>query len=137
MKIAVVTEDGKTISAHFGRAPYYVVLMVEDGRVTGREQREKPAHGHGHHEHQGQGGMVQLHEGGSGTGSAGGSETHGAMVAPIEDCQVLIGRGMGYPAYESIQAAGIQPIITDVREIDEAVQQYLKGELADHPERLH
>ena len=36
MKIAAVTDDGKTISAHFGRARYYVVVTVEDGKVTER-----------------------------------------------------------------------------------------------------
>jgi predicted Fe-Mo cluster-binding NifX family protein len=35
MKIAAVTEDGVIISQHFGHAPYYVVLTVEDGRVAG------------------------------------------------------------------------------------------------------
>lgn len=43
MKIAIVTEDGRTISQHFGRAPYYAVLTVEDGIVTGRELRPKSA----------------------------------------------------------------------------------------------
>ena len=47
MKIAAVTEDGVTISQHFGRAPYYVVLTIADGQVVAREQREKVAHGRG------------------------------------------------------------------------------------------
>ena len=29
MKIAAVSEDGVTISQHFGRAPFYVVVTVE------------------------------------------------------------------------------------------------------------
>ena len=32
MKIACITEDGHTISQHFGRAPYYLVLTVENDR---------------------------------------------------------------------------------------------------------
>ncbi|MGE5602202.1 MAG: NifB/NifX family molybdenum-iron cluster-binding protein [Nitrososphaerales archaeon] len=51
------------------------------------------------------------------------------MLAPISDCQVLISRGMGYEACDSLRGAGIQAIITDVRDIDEAVRQYLRGEL--------
>jgi predicted Fe-Mo cluster-binding NifX family protein len=58
MKIAVVSDDGKTISRHFGRAQYYVVFTVEDGEITGSEQRDKAGHrqfaaeeGHHHHEH--------------------------------------------------------------------------------------
>jgi len=45
MKIAAVSDD-VTISQHFGRAPFYVVITVEEGRVTGREVREKMGHAH-------------------------------------------------------------------------------------------
>ena len=37
MKIAAITEDGKTISLHFGRALSYLVLTVEEGVITQRE----------------------------------------------------------------------------------------------------
>ena len=47
MKIAVVTDDGETISQHFGRAQHYVVLTIENGQVTGREMRDKFGHRHG------------------------------------------------------------------------------------------
>jgi predicted Fe-Mo cluster-binding NifX family protein len=30
MKIAIVSDDGMTISQHFGRATYYVVVSVEN-----------------------------------------------------------------------------------------------------------
>ena len=46
MKIAFVTDDERTVSAHFGRALHYVVLTVEGGQVTLRETREKAAHHH-------------------------------------------------------------------------------------------
>ena len=32
MKIAAITEDGTTISQHFGRAPLYLVVTVEDAK---------------------------------------------------------------------------------------------------------
>ena len=35
MKIAFVTDDGQSISAHFGRAAYYLVVDVVDGKETG------------------------------------------------------------------------------------------------------
>ena len=44
MKIAVITDNGKTISRHFGRAPHYVVVTVENGKVIAREMREKVGH---------------------------------------------------------------------------------------------
>ena len=59
MKIAVITDDGKTISQHFGRAPYYMVFSVEDGKISGREMRDKLSHKNfpGEHpeEHHGEG----------------------------------------------------------------------------------
>jgi len=41
MKLAVITDDGKTISQHFGRALSYMVLTIEDGKITEREMRSK------------------------------------------------------------------------------------------------
>ena len=43
MKIAIVTDDGQSISAHFGRARAYAVLTVRDGAVVERELRPKSA----------------------------------------------------------------------------------------------
>ena len=43
MKIAIVTDDGQSISAHFGRARAYAVLTVRDGVVVERELRPKSA----------------------------------------------------------------------------------------------
>ena len=44
MKIAAVSEDGVTVAQHFGRAPDYVVVTVEDGRVVGCETRPRVGH---------------------------------------------------------------------------------------------
>ena len=44
MKIAAVSDDGTTISQHFGRAQYYVVVTVEDGQLTDHETRDKLGH---------------------------------------------------------------------------------------------
>jgi hypothetical protein len=46
MKIAAITDDGKTISQHFGRAPYYLVVTVEGGEIVERELRDKLGHTH-------------------------------------------------------------------------------------------
>jgi predicted Fe-Mo cluster-binding NifX family protein len=59
------------------------------------------------------------------------------MAATIADCEVLLCRGMGAGAYESMKQAGIRPIVTDIPNIDEAVQTYLKGEIVDRTDRLH
>lgn len=133
MKIAAVSDDGVTISQHFGRAPFYVVVTVEEGRVTGREVREKMGHAHfaGEHHH-GHG----LDPRGHGFDPAAQSR-HARMIAAITDCEILLARGMGAGAYENLRQAGIRPVLTDIARIDDAVQAYLEGRLEDHPERLH
>ena len=54
MKIALVTENENEISQHFGRAPFYMVVNVEDGKITQKEMRARTGHGtcvcgEGHH----------------------------------------------------------------------------------------
>lgn len=133
MKIAAVSDDGVTISQHFGRALFYVVITVEEGQIIGREIREKMRHAHfaGEHHH-GHGADPRGH----GFDPAAQSR-HARMIEAIADCDVLLARGMGTGAYESLRRAGIRPIITDIARIDDAVQAYLEGKLEDHPEWLH
>ena len=146
MKIAAVTDDGKTISAHFGRARYYVVVTIEDGKVTEREMRAKAGHhdfAHGEHEagggsHERQHGREHSHEHDQEHGwDAGAQSRHQVMFAAITDCQVLLARGMGQGAYYGLMGAGIRPIVTTVNDINEAVEAFVGGSLEDHPERLH
>jgi predicted Fe-Mo cluster-binding NifX family protein len=132
MKIAVISEDGKTVSQHFGRAPLYVVLTVEDGKVMAKETRDKT----GHHSFAG-----QPHEDtasgerhGYGAGAQG---RHASMMGTIADCQVLIAGGMGWGAYDSLKSRDIEAIVTDVSDIDQAVKLYIEGKLANLMERLH
>jgi predicted Fe-Mo cluster-binding NifX family protein len=133
MKIAVISEDGTTISQHFGRAPYYVVVTVEDGEVVDREKRDKPGHHSFAHQHQEHG---HHHEEGHGFGAASQAK-HASMAEPIADCQVLIAGGMGWGAYENLTSRGIETIVTDIKKIDEAVKLYIEGKLLNLQQRLH
>jgi len=132
MKIAVISDDGTTISQHFGRAPYYVVVTVENDKVVNKERRDKA----GHHTFAGQHG--EHHETGGQHGfDAGAQARHASMMSNISDSQVLIAGGMGMGAYESLKSRGIETIMTDVTGIDEAVKLYLEGKLPNLMERLH
>lgn len=138
MKIAFVTEDGINISQHFGRAPYYVVVTVVDGKVVSKELRDKLGHaqfGAGHEEEH-QPASQQNDPRGHGFDPAA-QNRHARMAAAIQDCDLLLGRGMGAGAYSSLAQAGIRPIVTDIPTIDEAVQAVLRGDIVDHPEKLH
>ncbi len=123
MKIAVATEDGAHVSAHFGRAPFFEVLTLENGKIVARERRAKAFH-QGNHQHD------DHHEAGRDTHASG-------MVAAVQDCTAIIAGGMGNPAFAAIEASGLKAILTDERDIERAAQAYANGTLVNHTERLH
>lgn len=61
---------------------------------------------------------------------------HNDMFAPIAGAQVLLCGGMGTPAYQKAQAAGLEVVLTG-GEIEKTVQAYLQGELHSDLRRLH
>lgn len=131
MKIACITDDGITISQHFGRAPYYAVLTVENGQIVARELRDKMGHNQFiHQEHAEVPG--QRH----GTDPAS-HDKHIRMANAIADCEALLCRGMGWGAYDSMRRMGIKPVVTDIARIDDAVLAYADGTIVDHTELLH
>lgn len=135
MKIASVSDDGFTISPHFGRASKYVIMTVDGDLISKREVREKV----GHREFQQEGSENHKHHDdprgrGFGTHSA---EKHRRMFANIADCEILLARGMGQGAYRGLQEMGIRPVITDIADIDIAVQAVINDSIVDHTERLH
>ncbi len=130
MKIAIVTDDEKTISQHFGRARYYLVVTVENGTVLGQERRDKAGH-HTFAPHE-----PMEHHSSHGFDPAS-QNRHTQMIATIQDCQILLAGGMGMGAQHSLAAAGIRPILTDMRNIQEAVQAFMEGRLAERPDLAH
>lgn len=126
MRVAVVTDDLKTVSAHFGRAGHYLVYLVEAGEVVGKEERHKASHGSSMHEH---------HAGGEATPEM--TNLHDQMLGNVTDCAAIIAGGMGRPMYSAIESAGIRPYVTRIRDADAAVRALLEGSLDNHQELLH
>jgi predicted Fe-Mo cluster-binding NifX family protein len=132
MKIAAISDDGKTISQHFGRATLYVVVTVEDGKVTHKETRPKAGHHTFSADQHPETAPGERH--GFDTGA---QMRHGTMIDTISDCQVIFAGGMGWGAQESLKNRGIDVIMTDTESIDEAVKLYIQGKLTNRVERLH
>ena len=124
MKVAVVTDDMETISQHFGRARHYLVYSIEDGSVKGREVRDKMGHGPDVEN--------RLHHREGPEMAA----THNTMVSAIQDCEVVIAKGMGRPAYEYIRGAGMKAYVTRLRSADEAIRALIAGNIDNHLEML-
>jgi predicted Fe-Mo cluster-binding NifX family protein len=128
--IAVVTDDGETISQHFGRAQYYEVLHIENNAVVHRERREKLNHSHfAHHDHHYAGGQHGFDEESR--------KKHIGMAETISDCRFLLARGMGAGAYDSLLQVNIQPIVTDIQKIDDAINAVINDTIINHKEKLH
>lgn len=135
VKIAVVTDDGTTVSRHFGRARFYAVFGLADQRVLGKEMLDRTDTLQPVDEHEarhGLAGQIDCH--GTGTAAA---AAHLRMVQPIKDCEALVTRGMSWSARECLLDAGVRPILTDIESLDEAVNAYLDGTIIDHTELLH
>lgn len=134
MKIAIATDDGQTISRHFGRARRYAVLTVEEGVVVSRELRDKSApHWRADKPAEGEEGS---NDGTHGEGHAD-RDKHLAMFAAVDDCEVMIAGGMGKGAHDHAVAAGLRPIVTSLHDIDEAAIECAAGRIVDELNRLH
>ncbi len=132
MKIAVITDDGQTISQHFGRAPYYLVLTIEADQIVNREMRDKLGHNQFSAEPH-----AEEPQGASHGMDSASHNKHISMAEAIADCKALLCGGMGMGAYESMRRLNIQPLVTDLRDIDAAVRAFMDGKLIDHTELLH
>ena len=122
MKIAFVADDEQTISAHFGRAPYVVVVTVEAGQEVAREVRSKPHNREGQHNQE----HVRRH-----------GHTRDDIAASMADCDVMVVRGIGRPAMGHAQTLGLQVILPREKHIDEALAAYLAGTLQSDERRIH
>lgn len=114
MKIAVPSMDGTTISAHFGRSRYFLVLNVEEGRVNSWELRtngqSQEAHVPGEH---------HVHD-------------HQAFATLLADCEAVICGGMGMGARRTLEGAGLHVCIVDPALMPEkAALAYVLGNLVE------
>ena len=134
IRIAFPSEDGKKISRHFGKAPFFIVASLNaDGTVEIDERKRD--HWHGQHES----GLIQLAETASAEGEAPKVNRiiGSGLLSGTEDCQVLVTGGMGQGAYDRAAAQGLQVILTKEWDIDKAIELYRQGKLDSDPRRVH
>ncbi len=109
MKIAVGTDDMKSIKkGHFGDSRHYLVLEVLNASVVAREWRENThPRDTGEERHQGQTQRI---------------------IKQLQDCSLFLGRGFGKGFLEETTSQGIDFIVTDIEEIEQAIKSYLDGQ---------
>jgi len=130
--IAIATDDGTTVSSHFGQARFYEVINFSDGKVTKRERREKA----GHHSFGAAEGMHAHHEDGHHNHREH-EQRHQTMVSPVLDCQAVIVRGMGQGAVEHLRRSNLLPVLTGLHTIEEVIGAVAAGSLDNDPKRIH
>ncbi len=135
MKIAIVSDDKQTISRHFGRAANYIVVSYEQEELLEKKTLPKLSNcdTHARHRH---GQDRKSDPRGAGFGSHSRSK-HEQMFKDIKDCDFLLARGMGRGAYQGLEQLGIKPIVTDIVDIDAAVQAVLDNTIVNHTDELH
>ena len=109
MHIALPTDDGTTI-AHLGRARYYKVVEITDGKVTSAELRDKYAH--------------VCHDRAEAGESLTHDDIHRRMADAAHGCDAVIVGNIGQGALEALKSAGLQVIHTDLVNLDEIVVAY-------------
>ncbi|MHB8106582.1 MAG: NifB/NifX family molybdenum-iron cluster-binding protein [Candidatus Cryosericum sp.] len=112
-RIALPTDDGTTLCQHFGRAHYYKVVEITDGKIVSTELRDKFAHVHGEEHH--------------GEPEASHEDIHGRMADAAHGCDVIIAGGMGGGAMNALTASGYTVMQTDMGNLDEIVESYRAG----------
>ena len=118
-KIAVPSDDGTFIAAHFGRSASFLVFETDDGRVVRKEVRANGQAGAQHGE---------CHASGSDSHAQG--HNHATMGEALQDCEAILCLGMGWRAAEALKSFGIEPLMVQTElPAQEAVEAYLAGSL--------
>jgi predicted Fe-Mo cluster-binding NifX family protein len=118
MKVAIASDDGQSISPHFGRTEGFMIFDIEGKNVKGKEYRKNTFTGH----------MRGL----EGEGHT--QDKHQTIINALSDCKVVISNGMGRRLYDDLKMSGIEPIITTETKVQKALELYINSELTDNPE---
>ena len=121
MKIAVTSQNRRTVTEHADKCRKFWIYDTEQGQVTGKTLLELPIE-------------QSFHE----------SSPH--EPHPLDDVQVLIAASMGPGLHQRLAAKGITALMTSETDPDQAVAACLQGTLAsgagscdhgDHPHHHH
>jgi predicted Fe-Mo cluster-binding NifX family protein len=104
MKIALTSQNRKTITGHAGKCRKFWIYEVEHAQIKGRTLLELPKEQSFH-------------------------ESHGAEPHPLDGVNVLISGGMGAGLQFRLRQRGIDALITPETDPDRAVAAYLTGTL--------
>ena len=127
MKIAVPTNDGVTMSHHFGRSASFLVFDVQGNSIKRCETRANDGRC-SHGAEQSHGDECQ-----NGTHNHADTHSHAGFVSTMADCQLVICSGIGDGARQAFEAGGIKVMLIgpDAGPAEKTVAAYLAGTLVE------
>jgi len=118
MRIAVPTNDGTSISEHFGRSAAFLIFETENGKIKSHRLKNNAGkHSHPRGEHKDPSTGVHSHD-------------HAGILTTLEGCEMVICAGMGHGAAEALKGRGMQIVFAAPGPADETVAAYLDGKLS-------
>lgn len=121
-KIAVASNDGVSISKHFGRTSRFTVFEVENGEILAEESRagissdRAECHCYGQEELDGL------------------ARDRRDVIGMLVDCRAVLCRGMGWRIAEELVRHGVNPlVIAGDLSPRAAIEHYLAGTLKPAP----
>ena len=122
MRIAIASDDEKTIARRTGRCRGFVVFEVADGQATRSEYRQNRFTEHARGQCPGELGEARSHPGGH--------HSHSPLISAIGDCCTLITRGIGPGLAADLGRQGIDACVCAVSEVEDAAHEFAAGRLA-------
>lgn len=119
MKIAIATNDRKSVTGHLGRCRAFMVFEIEGEKIVHNEVRENVFTSH-------RLGEQQHHHHGEGEGNC-----HTRLANGLKDCTYLISSGGGWRVVEDLKKHNITTLFTNEELIDNAVAKFMRGQLKD------
>lgn len=124
MKVAVPTNDGASISEHFGRSASFLIFEIENGQIKSRELKSN--------------GAKHSHAQGACNHDSADEEphSHAGILATLDGCEVVICAGIGQRAAEALKGRGTRILIAAPAPADDAVAAFLAGKLSPASEDI-
>lgn len=114
-KIAVATDDYKTVTGHIGRCNGFIIYELDKNIIVNSEQKENTfthhkigEHHHGGHDH---------------------PHGHARLIDALAGCSHLICTSAGWRVVEDLKNNNIEVVFTDEVDAEGAVQKFVDGTL--------
>lgn len=118
MRIAIPSDDGVNIAAHTGRAGGFIIFEVENYQAVKLEYRDNQYTAHAKGECNDEK-SEERHQ----------HRSHSELLGALNDCQIMIARGMGPRLVADLSRRGIEVVFCDHEVAEDAAVQFAAGEL--------